>query len=248
MLDLSLFISGVWLKLGGLCVDVRQQNKTTNSVCLGRVLMNNNEQRQQRLRSLVHKLNQDRKRQAQKIDLLCRDLINAQREFIGRLGGVKFTAEFYRSLLGITDLTRLLEVSSRHMCEIWPDVSVTFFIKQMEGFRQYRPASQEIWEKDAERLEHGISDTLAEAICRRGKSFDQDDLLGLGFQVSPTLLNSMSLMTIPLIAGPRCVGFILLYRPGQNSLTGEEVRQISQISRGLTLAMESCEALSGFAQ
>ncbi len=210
--------------------------------------MNNSEQRQQRLRTLVHKLNQDRKRQAQKIDLLCHDLVNAQREFIQRLGGVSFMAGFYRALLGITELDQLLEISGRHLMDIWPDVSVTFFLKQFEGFRQYRAHVQEEWDKDAERLEHGFNDELAEAICRLGRTFDQDDLLGLGLQVSPALLKQTTLMSLPLIAGPRCVGFLLLYRPGQRNMATEGVQQINQVCQGLAQAIESCEALSGYAQ
>lgn len=209
--------------------------------------MNQSKQRQQRLRSLIHKLNQDRKRQTQKIDLLCRDLINAQRDFIQRLGQVTFVAGFYKSLLGVTDLQDLLDLAGRHLQDLCPNTSVTFFLKQMEGFRQYRINPVEPWNENAERLEHGFSDALAEAVCRRGKSCDQDDLVGLGFQVNPALLKSLSLMTLPLNTGPRCVGFMLIYRPGSQGLTAVDMMQISRITQGLAQAVESSEALSGFA-
>ncbi len=180
------------------------------------------------------------------MDLLCKDLIEAQRDFIQRLGHVSFAAGFYKSLLGVTDLHDLLDLSGRHLRDLWPDVSATFFLKQMEGFRQYRINSYDEWDKNAERLEHGFSDSLAETICRLGKACDQNDLLGLGFQASPSLLKSLSLMTLPLSTGPRCVGFVLIYRPGPQALTDVNVAQISQISQGLAQAIESSEALSGF--
>ena len=56
-------------------------------------------QRHRRLRLLIKKLNKDRKKQNQKIDILCNDFIGAQRNFIKRLGIINFVANFYESIL-----------------------------------------------------------------------------------------------------------------------------------------------------
>ena len=49
-------------------------------------------QRHQRLRLLLKKLNKDRKKQAKKTDILCNDLIGAQRGFIRKLRSISFSA------------------------------------------------------------------------------------------------------------------------------------------------------------
>ena len=210
--------------------------------------MDSSEKRQQRLRTLVHKINQDRKRQSQKIDLLCHDLIDAQRDFIERLGSISFVAGFYKTLLGVTDLDQILDISGRHLHDLWPNASLSFFLKQLEGFRQYRIGLDDEFDKHAERLEHSFSDTLAETLCRLGKVCDQDDLIGLGLEANPTLLKSLSLMTLPLISGPRCIGFMLIYRPGQNTFSETDRTQVSRVIQGLAQAIEASEALSGYAQ
>ena len=57
---------------------------------------------------MIKKLNKDRKKQNQKIDILCNDIIGAQRNFSKRLGIINFVANFYDSIIGATDLNELL--------------------------------------------------------------------------------------------------------------------------------------------
>ena len=80
-------------------------------------------ERHRRLRLLVKKLNRERKRQAKKIDILCNDLIAAQRDFIRRLNTISFTANFYKSIVGASDLARLLNTAGRYVKEEIADVN-----------------------------------------------------------------------------------------------------------------------------
>ena len=52
------------------------------------------DQRQERLRLLIKKLNKARKRQASQVDILCNDFIVAQRDFVKRLNSVTFATAF----------------------------------------------------------------------------------------------------------------------------------------------------------
>ena len=56
-------------------------------------------QRYRRLRLLIARLNKERKKQAKKTDILCNDLIAAQRGFIKRLGTISFAADFYEAIV-----------------------------------------------------------------------------------------------------------------------------------------------------
>jgi hypothetical protein len=90
-------------------------------------------ERYQRLRLLIQKLNKQRKRQASQIDILCHDLIGAQRSFLHRLQDLGFAAEFYRSLLGCTDVHGVLARAGRIIKQELPGTGVTFFLRQPDG-------------------------------------------------------------------------------------------------------------------
>jgi len=85
-------------------------------------------QRHRRLRLLVRKLNKERKKQAQKIDILCNDFISAQGDFIKRLNTINFTANFYEAILGTTDLSSLLYTAGKLIKDEISDSYVTFFL------------------------------------------------------------------------------------------------------------------------
>jgi hypothetical protein len=92
-----------------------------------------NEQRHRRVRLLVRKLNKERKKQAQKIDILCNDLIAAQRSFIKRLSTISFIANFCESIVGSADLNNLLYTAVRIIKAETADASVIFFLKNSDG-------------------------------------------------------------------------------------------------------------------
>ncbi len=85
------------------------------------------------MRLLVRKLNKERKKQAQKIDILCNDLIAAQRSFIKRLGTISFIANFCESIVGSTDLNNLLYTAVRIVKAETADANVIFFLKNNEA-------------------------------------------------------------------------------------------------------------------
>ena len=77
-------------------------------------------QRHKRLRLLIKKLNKKRKKQAKKIDILCNDFIAAQKDFIKSLKTISFIANFYESIIGITDLNSLLHTAVKLIKEKTP--------------------------------------------------------------------------------------------------------------------------------
>ena len=94
--------------------------------------MHHQSKRHARLRRMIRELNRERKTQAKKVDILCHDLVEAQRSFISRLETLRFAAAFYRSLLGVSDLTQILRTASEHIGGELPQVSVSFFLKGTE--------------------------------------------------------------------------------------------------------------------
>ena len=201
-------------------------------------------QRYKRLRLLTAKLNKERKKQAQKIDILCNDLIAAQREFIKRLGTISFAADFYESIIGITDLSSLLYTACKLIKDEIPQANTAFFLRQQEAVELHMCESDEPITLEKQRLESCFTAELVDNICKSNKVCTLDDMFAMDMQGNLSMLNKISAVTIPLGQFGSSVGFILIYRSSENKLTADEVNNIAAITPGLCRAIESCQVPS----
>ncbi len=198
-------------------------------------------QRQRRLRLLIKGHNQERKRQARKVDILCTDLIAANRGLVRRLDGISFAAGFYKSLLGTGSLRGLLRRAGQLIAQELPGANVTFFLRQSEG-GEFQAFDEHEAPQVAEPLEECFGPELIDSICKSNKPCTVDDLLGMGLEGSPKGLDKISIATLPLSDLGRALGFILLYRPKPHRLTCEELRKIALVTCGLSHAIRGCRA------
>lgn len=200
------------------------------------------------MRLLIKKLNKDRKKQAKQIDILCNDLIAAQRNFIKRLNTISFTANFYKSIIGTTDLSKVLYIAARFIKAENTDTDVTFFLRQADNFEMYMFESDQSITLEKQHLENCFSQELMDNICKSNKICTLDDMFALGLEGNLIGLNKISAITIPLGLLGTSSGFVLLYRSSENKITTEEVNNISAITSGLSRAIASCQALSHAAE
>jgi hypothetical protein len=207
------------------------------------------EQRHKRLRFLVRRLNKERKKQAQKIDILCNDLIAAQRNFIKRLSAISFIASFCESIVGATDQNNLLYTAVRIIKAETAGASVIFFLKNGDdpsaGLRAAAVENAKF--PTAGGVEACFGPELIDGICKSNKVCTLEDMFAMGLQGNLVGLNKISAVTIPLGLSGSSLGFILLYRSSQNKFTLEEIEKISAITYGLCRAIASCRTLSGAA-
>ena len=209
-------------------------------------------QRHRRLRLLVRRLNKERKKQAQKIDLLCNDFILTQREFIERLNTINFTANFYESILGTTDLSGLLYTAGKLIKDEIPDSNIAFFLTgfqcgnesqkgnifQQDNFELYVFESDKPITLEKRHLENCFTPELVANICESNKLCTLDDMLAMGIQDSITGLSKMSVVTIPLRRFGSSLGFILIYSLSQKKLEPDDLKNISAVSCGLSRAIQ----------
>ena len=197
-------------------------------------------QRNKRLRLLIRKLNQERKRQAKKIDILCNDLIAAQRDFIKRLRTISFTANFYEAITGTSELSNLILVASRLIKGETGDANVTFFLRQGENFEMHIFESDQPILLEKQGVENCFTPEAVDNICKSNKICTLEDMFKMGLQGNLTRLNEISAATIPLSQMGRSLGFILIYRSAQDKLTADELNDAAAISPGLSRAIASC--------
>ena len=200
-------------------------------------------QRYERLRRLFSKLNKERKKQAKKIDILCKDLIAAQRDFIKRLGTIGFTANFYESIVGMTDLSALLYTAAKLIRKQIADLSVAFFLRKQDNFELHLFGSERPIVLEKQGLENCFTTELVDNICKSNKLCTLNSLLEMGLQGSPAMLNKISAATVPLDQFGTSLGFILVYRSSENELTAEELDNVSAVTCGLSRAIQSCQVL-----
>ncbi|MFC1604622.1 hypothetical protein ACFL5F_06300 [Planctomycetota bacterium] len=203
--------------------------------------------RHRRLRLLIKKLNKDRKKQNQKIDILCNDFIGAQRNFIKRLGIISFVSNFYESIIGTTDLNKLLYTAVEFFKAENTDVNVTFFLRQEENFELYMFEGDRPIVVEKQFIESCFTPELMDNISKSNKVCTLDDMFAMGLQGNLTELNKISAVTIPLGLLGSSLGFILVYRSSQSKLTIDEIGRISAVISGLSRAITSCQTLSSAA-
>ncbi len=201
-----------------------------------------NKQRHRRVRLLIKKLNKTRKKQAKKIDILCNDFIGAQRDFIKSLKTISFIANFYESIIGITDLNSLLYSVVQLIKEENTDANVTFFLRQSDDFELFMFESEQPITLEKKQLENSFTPELMDNICKSNKVCTLEDMFAMGLQGNLIGLNKITGVTIPLGQPGSLFGFVLVYRSSENKLTAEEINNISAVTCGLSRAIQSCQA------
>jgi len=196
---------------------------------------------------MIKKLNRDRKKQNQKIDILCNDLIEAQRTFIKRLAIINFAANFYESIIGITDLNKLFYKAFEFFRAENADVNVTFFLRQEENFELFMFESGLPTAVEKQYLESCFTPELMDNISNSNKVCSLNDMFAMGLQGNPNELNKISAVTIPLGLLGLSLGFILVYRSSEHKITHDETDRISAVISGLSRAITSCRTLSSAA-
>lgn len=197
----------------------------------------NQKLRHKRLRQLVSRVNQVRKKQAQKIDLICNDLIAAQRSFIKSLNGFSFTANFYESIIGRTELKDLFNVAGGLIKDEIGNANVIFFLRQQDSFEMHTACGMQKYPPENQALESFFAAELVDDICKSNKLCTIADLLEMGLQANPGILNKISAVTIPLIISGTSLGFILIYRSSRQKLCIEDVSDIRTVASGLARAI-----------
>jgi hypothetical protein len=194
--------------------------------------------RNRRLRLLLRELNRRRKQQASQIDILCHDLIGAQRTFLKRLDGIGFAAQFYKSLLGCTDLNTLLTRAGRLFQGQLPGAGVAFFLRQPDGLLHVL-GNGDTLPLENPRPEEYFSPELMNSICKANRPCSLDDMVGMGLEGDLKDLSRFSVATLPLNDLGRPLGFVLFYRRLPQVLTGAELRGISPVLCGLAQALRA---------
>ncbi len=201
-------------------------------------------QRHRRLRLMIKTLNKQRKKQAKQIDILCNDFISAQKDFIKKLDTITFMVNFYESIIGVTDLSKLLCTTAGFIEEEFSDTNITFFLRQVDSFELYMFESKYPIFFGKQNFENCFTPELMDNICKSNKICTLEDMFAMGLQMNPNGLNKISAVTIPLSQFGSSLGFMLVCRPSDKKFTAQELSNISAAACGLCRSIASCQAIT----
>lgn len=206
------------------------------------------DQRYKRVRLFLRKLNRARRAQAKKIDILCNDIVSAQRDFIVRLQTFSFVVDFYEALVGLADLTTILRTTARAVNSVVYDASVVFFLLEGHGYQIHIFDSEQPVNIDAEQFEEIFTSELVRDICHSYKLCLAEDMFAMGLQGNLSVLNKVTFAGIPLSQDGTSVGFLLVYRSAQKGLQADELNKVAAIIPGLSRAIKSAQVVSHSAE
>jgi hypothetical protein len=199
--------------------------------------------RNKRLRLLIARLNKERKKQAKQIDILCNDLIAAQKDFIKSFKVIGFAADFYEGIAGLTDLNELLAIAANFIKNQIPDANVAFFLLANNNFELHIFESDQPINPEDRRIENFFTAELVDNIAKANRICNIDDMLAMGLAGNPCYLEKVAAVALPLNHLGRSLGLVLVYRSSQKPLACDEIKCIAQIAPGLSRSIFSCRAL-----
>ncbi len=202
-----------------------------------------NIERHQKLLALLKRASRERKKQAKQIDILCNDMISAQRDFIKKLKIIDFRANFYESIMGITDLGSLLSTAADIFKKEDIHANIVFFLRQTESFEIFNFDDGQLNFPEEQHIENYFNPEVIANICVSNKICGIEDMFEMGLQGSLTCFNAITAATIPLDSLGSVQGFMLIYRPAEKKFSSEEISKISAVAIGLSQAICSCRAL-----
>ena len=201
----------------------------------------NSTARHKRVRLMVKTLNKDRKKQARQIDLLCHDLIDAQRAFVRRLAAIGFAAGLYKSLLGAQNTEQVLRILVNEVQSLLPSMDVNLVLRQDNECKIY---PLETTTRDEGHPVDAFDGSLVDVVCRANKTCNLDDLLGMGLSISPQKASRIQMTTLPLPQGGRCMGLIVLTSPANVTVSSNMIEQVALVVSGISQAVLATEKVS----
>ncbi|HEX41760.1 MAG TPA: GAF domain-containing protein, partial [Phycisphaerales bacterium] len=197
-----------------------------------------NDTRQRRVRALVRELNRRRKKQALRTDILCNDLLAAQRAFVAQLREIAFAAAFYKALVAPSDLHELLTTAAGLIRQQWPACGAAFFLRDEHGEQVTVFDSGRAVDPIRDCLDACFNGRLIDRVCTAGKPCTLDDLYELGMSTEPRWLKGISAVAVPLVRPSERIGFIFLYTPMDQPLTPRQITALANLAPTLARAIQ----------
>jgi len=200
--------------------------------------------RNKRLRAMVKKLNAERKRHARKVDILCNDLVESQKQFVSRLNTIDFSSGFYESIIGATELDDLFDHAASAIEHQVFGAEVAFFLRKKNRIEIYPGRDWNNVSEEFRDIKNRMNLSLANSICNANKVCGLEEIFSMDVDGCLEGAGKLSGVAFPIGSAVKAGGFMFVSRDGDNPLDGGEIANIGAITGGLSKAVESCQMLA----
>jgi hypothetical protein len=197
------------------------------------------EEKNSKTRQLIRKLNNIRRIQKQKIDILCNDIIAAHGGFINNLKSFRFAADFYENLLDATNLDALAASAGEFFAENIAGCSIAIIFTTPDAPQIHFYSKDPRLEDIPSHISPQLTAKMVESVCQSSRICCADELCRMGFFAGPAILKRISLAAIGLNNAGPALGMILLYRSANNPLSDSELSMVSPVVKGLAKAVKA---------
>ena len=186
---------------------------------------------------VIRHLRTDGMKQAEKIDILCHDIVSAHREFSTELATLNYTVSFYERLLGCADMEALLEMAIRSIHQTIEQADAAVVLLTDNDFEVHIPETGSVEHVEKQQFRQWFTREIVNTVSQMNRVCTLDQLLRMGLQGTPAILKTISLAAIPL---GRDIGLLLVYRPAECPFQVGDLSCLGAVSGGLR------EAVTGF--
>ena len=205
-------------------------------------------QRRQRIRSLIRQLNRGKRTQKKQIEMLSTDMLASQKKFVHQLQHYNFTLDFYESVIGLTDIGRLLLTAEQKIKEHIPGVCPAFFILEPEMFNVHYTNDRQIEGFDPKKFLSSFDPHTVINISRCNTICTIEDMFALGLAANLKMLSKVNAHAIPLSGFGPAEGFMLVWFDADNPVKQSQLDRLATIAVPLAHSIRNCKKLTNAIQ
>ena len=183
---------------------------------------------------IIRHLRSDGSKQAEKIDMLCHDMVSAHREFSTNLVTLKYAVSFYERLLGCADMEALLEMAVQNIHQTIEQTDAAVVLLTDNDFEVHIPETGSVEHVEKQQFRLWFTREIVKTVSQMNRVCLLDQLLRMGLQGPPAILKTISLAAIPL---GRDIGLLLVYRPAECPFQVGDLSRLAAVSGGLREAI-----------
>ncbi len=201
--------------------------------------------RYKKLQGLFRRVSNSRRHLRDKVDFLCRDLVQSNVDLTTTLSGLRRAYDFQSELTGEFDMRFMLHKALRQIKEQVSDSNAAIYLCNS---RQIDAHIVSCWQDnpvDTETLESQFIETVVPQAIQTGQSFIVPDA-SQWQDVSPkhrSELTGLSIIGTPIALDNELFGVLCVYRHSDNKLTQNELNAIQPYIAPFSRAIEALQRL-----
>lgn len=201
--------------------------------------------RYKKLQKLFRKVNHSRRHLRDKVDFLCRDLVQSNVDLTSTLSGLRRAYNFQSDLTGEFDMRFMLHKALRQIKNQVSDSNVAVYLRNSGQIDAHIVSCWQDEPSEIEILENQFKETVIPQAVQTGQTVIVAD----GSQwrdVSPQhrqALSGLSLMAIPVGLDGDLLGVLIVYRHAEDKLSAANLNAISPYIGPFSRAIEALQRL-----